>query len=423
LDKQKINKLNNRITFGSIIPAIEQPNLLNIQVESFEEFIQLHTPPAKRINFGLQEVFNKNFPVFDNKEFYRLDFIEYYIEKPRFSIPECEERGLSYSAPLKAKLRLSTKDDETNEYVNAIEQEVYLGNLPFMTERGTFIINGAERVIVTQLHRSPGVAFSQTVHPNGTPIFAARIIPFRGSWVEFSTDINNILFVYIDRRKKFPSTTLLRALGYETDEDITNLFNLIEEIKLKKVNLDDFQGRIAADDVIDQSTGEVFVSKEGELTPEVIENIKASSVTDIKLFVPSTNLEENLIINTLKKDISKSKEEALFSIYRQLRTGEAPDLEAAKSLIDKLFFDEKRYDLGEVGRFRMNDKLKLDIPKETKVLTVEDIVAIIRDIIKLRAGVSPSDVIDHLGNRRFRTVGEHLQHHYYIGLASMARTI
>ncbi|PJA95860.1 MAG: DNA-directed RNA polymerase subunit beta [Ignavibacteriales bacterium CG_4_9_14_3_um_filter_34_10] len=423
MDKQKINKLNNRITFGSIIPAIEQPNLLNIQVESFEEFIQLHTPPAKRINFGLQEVFNKNFPVFDNKEFYRLDFIEYYIEKPRFSIPECEERGLSYSAPLKAKLRLSTKDDETNEYVNAIEQEVYLGNLPFMTERGTFIINGAERVIVTQLHRSPGVAFSQTVHPNGTPIFAARIIPFRGSWVEFSTDINNVLFVYIDRRKKFPSTTLLRALGYETDEEITNLFNLVEEIKLKKVNLDDFQGRIAADDVIDQSTGEVFVSKEGELTPEVIENIKASSVTDIKLFVPSTNLEENLIINTLKKDISKSKEEALFSIYRQLRTGEAPDLEAAKSLIDKLFFDEKRYDLGEVGRFRMNDKLKLDIPKETKVLTVEDIVAIIRDIIKLRAGEIPIDDIDHLGNRRVRTVGEQLQQQYNIGLARMARTI
>lgn len=423
MDKQKINKLNNRITFGSIIPAIEQPNLLNIQIESFEEFIQLNVPPSKRANVGLQEVFNTNFPIFDNKEFYRLDFIEYYIEKPRFSIPECEERGLSYAAPLKAKLRLSTKDDETNEYVNAIEQEVYLGNLPFMTERGTFIINGAERVIVTQLHRSPGVAFSQTVHPNGTPIYAARIIPFRGSWVEFSTDINNILYVYIDRKKKFPSTTLLRALGYESDESIINLFNLVEVIKLKKVDLHDFTGRIAAEDVIDQTTGEVFVSAEGELTPEVIENILASTVTEIKLFVASTKLEENLIINTLKKDTSKSKEEALFSIYRQLRTGEAPDLETATSLIEKLFFDEKRYDLGEVGRFRMNDKLGLNIPKEIKVLTPEDIIAIIRNIIRLRDGEIQVDDIDHLGNRRVRTVGEQLQQQYNVALARMGRTI
>jgi len=423
LDSKKINKLNNRITFGSITPAIEQPNLLNIQVESFSEFLQLHVQPSKRAITGLQEVFNNNFPVFDNKEFYRLDFIEYYVEKPRFSIPECEERGLSYSAPLKAKLRLSTKDDETNEYVNAIEQDVYLGNLPFMTERGTFIINGAERVIVTQLHRSPGVAFSQTVHPNGTPIYAARIIPFRGSWVEFSTDINNVLYVYIDRRKKFPSTTLLRALGYETDEAITELFRLVEEIKLKKVNIDDFKGRIAADDVIDLTTGEVYISKEGELTEEVIESIKSSSVQSIKLYVESVKLEENLIINTLKKDTSKSKEEALYSIYRQLRTGEAPDLDTAWSLIQKLFFDEKRYDLGEVGRFRMNDKLGLNIPVETKVLTIEDIIAIINNIIQLKNDVISVDDIDHLGNRRIRTVGEQLQQQYNVGLARMARTI
>ena len=423
MDSKKINKLNNRITFGSIAPVIEQPNLLNIQVESFEEFLQLNVAPSKRINTGLQEVFNTNFPVFDNKEFYRLDFIEYYVEKPRFSIPECEERGLTYSAPLKAKLRLSTKDDETNEYVNAIEQEVYLGNLPFMTERGTFIINGAERVIVTQLHRSPGVAFSQTVHPNGTPIYAARIIPFRGSWVEFSTDINNVLYVYIDRRKKFPSTTLLRALGYETDEAIIDLFKLVEEIKLKKVSIDDLKGRIAADDVIDMETGEVYVSKEGELTEEVIENIKASSVQSVKVFVPSVKLEENLIINTLKKDTSKTKEEALYSIYRQLRTGEAPDLDTAWSLIQKLFFDDKRYDLGEVGRFRMNDKLGLNIPLETKVLTVEDIIAIMHNIIRLKSNDIAIDDIDHLGNRRIRTVGEQLQQQYNIALARMSRTI
>ena len=224
MDKHKVNKKTNRISFGQIIPAIEQPNLLNIQLESFEDFLQLTVNPSKREEKGLQEVFVKNFPILDNKEFYRLDFIEYYVEKPRFSIAECEERGLTYNAPLKAKLRLSTRDDETEEYVNSVEQEVYLGNLPFMTERGTVIINGAVRVIVSQLHRSPGVAFAQTVHPNGTPIYSARIIPFRGSWVEFATDINHILYVYIDRRKKFPSTTLLRALGYTTDEEICSSF-------------------------------------------------------------------------------------------------------------------------------------------------------------------------------------------------------
>ncbi|MFZ5947001.1 MAG: DNA-directed RNA polymerase subunit beta [Stygiobacter sp.] len=399
------------------------PDLLNIQLDSFEEFLQLKTPPSQRENKGLQAVFNANFPILDNKEFYRLDFVEYYVEKPRFSIQECEERGLTYSAPLKAKLRLSTKDDETGEYVNSVEQEVYLGNLPFMTQRGTFIINGAERVVVTQLHRSPGVAFAQTYHPNGTPIYSARIIPFRGSWVEFATDINNIMYVYIDRRKKFPATTLLRAIGYESEESILRLFDLIEDVSVKHLDIDKHVGRIVASDVIDTQTGEIHAAKDTELTEEIIENIKASSVQKIQLLNLENSVDQDLIINTLKKDLSNSKEEALFAIYRQLRSGEAPDMETALSLLEKMFFNDKRYDLGEVGRFRMNDKLGLNVDINNRVLTPEDIIAIMKNIIMLKNGNVAVDDIDHLGNRRVRTVGEQLQSQYNVGLARMARTI
>lgn len=423
MEKQKINKSTGRITFASISTALKVPDLLNIQLESFEEFLQAKVPPSQRENKGLQAVFNQNFPILDNKEFYRLDFLEYYIEKPRFSIAECEERGLTYSAPLKAKLRLSTKDDETGEYVNTVEQEVYLGNLPFMTERGTFIINGAERVIVSQLHRSPGVAFAQTFHPNGTPIYSARIIPFRGSWVEFATDINNILYVYIDRRKKFPSTTLLRALGYETDEQILELFDLIEEVPVKHLDPEKHSGRIAANDIIDLRTGEIYAAKDAELTEEIIDNIKSSSLQKVQLISSETSIEQDLIINTLKKDTAKTKEEALYAIYRQLRSGEAPDMETAIGLLDKLFFNDKRYDLGEVGRFRMNDRLELDVDENIHVLTVEDIIAIMKNIIKLKNGNVSVDDIDHLGNRRVRTVGEQLMQQYNVGLARMARTI
>jgi DNA-directed RNA polymerase subunit beta len=423
LEKAKINKSTGRITFASITPALKVPDLLNIQLESFEDFLQLKINPAQRESKGLQAVFNQNFPILDNKEFYRLDFLEYYIEKPRFSIPECEERGLTYSAPLKAKLRLSTKDDETGEYVNTVEQEVYLGNLPFMTQRGTFIINGAERVIVSQLHRSPGVAFAQTLHPNGTPIYSARIIPFRGSWVEFATDINNVLYCYIDRRKKFPSTTLLRALGYETDEQILNLFNLIEEVSTKQLSVEKHVGRIAANDVIDLETGEIYASKDTEITEEILENIKGSSVQKVQLLSFETSYEQDLIINTLRKDTSTTKEEALYAIYRQLRSGEAPDMETAVGLIDKLFFNEKRYDLGDVGRFRMNDRLNLNVDENVRVLTVEDIIAIMKNIIKLKNGNVNVDDIDHLGNRRVRTVGEQLMQQYNVGLARMSRTI
>ncbi len=414
---------NNRISFGRIESVIESPDLLSIQNDSFEDFVQMRVLPSKRENKGLHQVFASNFPIFDNKEIYRLDFIEYYIEKPRYSVQECLERGLTFSAPLKGKLRLSTKDPETEEFVNSVEQEVYLGNLPFMTEKGTFIINGAERVVVSQLHRSPGVAFAQTVHPNGTPIYSARIIPLRGSWVEFATDINYIMYVYIDRRKKFPATTLLRALGYASDDDILNLFKLIEEINVKKAKLDDYVGRVVASDIFDMSTGEIFLTKESTLTEDDIDRLKEIEIDTLKLIIANTSPEQDLILNTLRKDTAHTREEALFAIYRQLRSGEAPDIDTAQGLIDKLFFNDKRYDLGDVGRHRMNDKLKLDIPETTTILTVEDIIEIMKYIIRLRNGEQSVDDIDHLGNRRIRTVGEQLGQQFNIGMARMARTI
>jgi DNA-directed RNA polymerase subunit beta len=417
------NNNHERISFGKISSVIESPNLLSIQTDSFEDFVQMRITPSKRENKGLQAVFTTNFPIFDNKENYRLDFLEYYMEKPRYSIPECLERGLTFSAPLKAKLRLSAKDPETEEFVNSVEQEVYLGNLPFMTDKGTFIINGAERVIVTQLHRSPGVAFSQTVHPNGTPIYSARIIPLRGSWVEFATDINFVMYVYIDRRKKVPATTLLRALGYESDEEILNLFNLVEDIDLSKAKAEDYIGRTVASDIFDMSTGEIFLTRDSILTEDDVERLKDAEIKKLKLITAGISADIDFIVNTLRKDSSHTKEEALFAIYRQLRSGEAPDVETAQALIEKLFFNDKRYDLGEVGRHRMNDKLKLDIPETTTILTVEDIISIMKYLIKLRAGNETLDDIDHLGNRRVRTVGEQLMQQFNIGMARMARTI
>ncbi len=414
---------NKRITFGKIPSVIEVPDLLNIQNESFEDFVQSKTPSSERANKGLQSVFLSNFPIFDNKENYRLDFLEYNIEKPRYSVDECLERGLTFAAPLKGKLRLSAKDPETQEFVNSVEQEVYLGNLPFMTNKGTFIINGAERVVVSQLHRSPGVAFSQTVHPNGTPIYSARIIPLRGSWVEFATDINYVMYVYIDRRKKFPATTLLRGLNYATDDDILNLFNLVEEIDVKKANIEEYIGRTVASDVFDMSTGEIFLTRDSILSEEDIERLNDAEVDIIKLIKSDASPDQDLVVNTLRKDTSHTREEALFAIYRQLRSGEAPDIDTAEALIDKLFFNDKRYDLGEVGRHRMNDKLKLGVPYDKTVLTVEDIVAIMTYIIKLKNGNETVDDIDHLGNRRVRTVGEQLGQQFNVGMARMARTI
>jgi len=417
------NNHNGRISFGKITSIIDIPDLLSVQTDSFEDFVQLKISPSKRENKGLQAVFSSNFPILDNKEIYRLDFIEYNIEKPRYSIEECLERGLTFAAPLKGKLRLSTKNPETEEFVNTVEQEVYLGNLPFMTEKGTFIINGAERVVVTQLHRSPGVAFSQTVHPNGTPIYSARIIPLRGSWVEFATDINYVMYVYIDRRKKFPATTLLRAIGYASDEEILSLFKLVEEIDISKVKIEKYVGRTIASDIFDMSTGEIFLTKDSVLSEEDIERLKEAEIEKIKLISADTIPDQDLIVNTLRKDTAHTKEEALYAIYRQLRSGEAPDLETAQALIDKLFFNDKRYDLGEVGRHRMNDKLRLNIPETTTILTTEDIIAIMKYIISLKNGNESVDDIDHLGNRRVRTVGEQLGQQFMVGMSRMARTI
>ncbi|NWG28670.1 MAG: DNA-directed RNA polymerase subunit beta [Ignavibacteriaceae bacterium] len=414
---------SNRVSFGSIKSVMDVPDLLNIQTETFEEFIQLDKLPEERENKGLQKVFIDNFPIFDNKENYRLDFINYSVEKARFSVEECMERGLTFAAPLKAKLRLSAKDPDTAEFVNSVEQEVYLGSVPFMTEKGTFVINGAERVVVSQLHRSPGVAFSETVHPNGTPIYSARIIPLRGSWVEFATDINFVLNVYIDRRKKFPATTLLRALGYTSNDEILNLFNLVEEVKVSKADLSSYIGRAIASDVFDMSTGEIFLSGGSFLTEEDLVRLEEAEVETIRFLSRDTSPEQDLIVNTLKKDTSQSKEEALFAIYRQLRSGEAPDIETAEQLIEKLFFNDKRYDLGDVGRHRMNDKLKLNIPETTTVLTIQDIIEIMKYMIKLKNGNEPVDDIDHLGNRRVRTVGEQLSQQFNVGMARMARTI
>ena len=414
---------NKRISFGKISSVIDAPDLLDIQTATFEDFVQYKVPLSKRENKGLQAVFTSNFPIFDNKENYRLDFLNYFFEKPRFSITECTERGLTYSVPLKAKLRLSTKDRETEEFVNSVEQEVYLGNLPFMTEKGTFVVNGAERVVVSQLHRSPGVAFSQTVHPNGTPIYSARIIPLRGSWVEFATNISYVMFVYIDRRKKFPATTLLRALGFETDEEILALFNLIEEVDTKKVKLENYIGRTIASDVFDMSTGEIFLAKDSIFTEEDIDRVNEAEIELLKFINSETSPDLDLIVNTLKKDTSHSREEALYAIYRQLRSGEAPDMETAEALIEKLFFNDKRYDLGDVGRHRMNYRLNLNVDENTTILTIEDIIEIMKYIIKLRVGNEHVDDIDHLGNRRVKTVGEQLGQQFNIGMSRMARTI
>ena len=416
------NQSNRRFTFGKIPEIIEAPDLLNIQLESWESFLQGEASPSRRKNKGLQAVFKMNFPITDARENYLLEFVEYYVEKPKYTVAECEERGLTYAVPLKAKLRLSQKAEDGKSYVNTIEQDVYLGNLPTMTHRGTFIINGAERVVVSQLHRSPGVFFSESVHPNGTPIYSARIIPFRGSWVEFATDINNIMYAYIDRKKKFPVTTLLRALGYSSDDEILELFNLVEEIELSRVNLSDYEGRVICSDVVDKKTGEILISKDATLAEENIKRLKKSTIKKLRLLKLQGN-ETSVIANTISKDVSRSEEDALGTIYRQLRSGDAPDLDTAKTLIDRLFFNEKRYDLGDVGRYRMNSKLGLSIPVTTTTLTKDDIVAIINYLIEMQQGRKAVDDIDHLGNRRVRTVGEQIAQQFNIGLARMARTI
>ncbi|MBN2088274.1 DNA-directed RNA polymerase subunit beta [candidate division KSB1 bacterium] len=414
-----------RISFSKISEVIELPDLLDVQLKSFHEFMQSDIAPEKRKNIGLQAVFNTVFPIMDTRENYLLEFVAYFLEQPKYSVDECQERGVTFSVPLKAKLRLSMRDEmsESKEYTDTIEQVVYLGNMPMMTERGTFVINGAERTIVSQLHRSPGAFFSDAIHPNGTKIFSARIIPLRGSWVEFTTDINEIMYVYIDRRKKFPVTTLLRALGYSSDREILSLFSLIETIQLDDINLDSLIGRMCLDDVIDKETGELIVEREAVLEKQDVERLIQANIEQINVVNANAPYDVEIIINTIKRDPAKSEAAALEVIYRQLRSGDAPDLETARSLVDRLFFNPKRYDLGNVGRYRLNKKLLLNVDESVTVLTKDDIIAIIKFLMEMRAGKRTSDDIDHLGNRRIRTVGEQLSAQMSVGLSRMARTI
>jgi DNA-directed RNA polymerase subunit beta len=421
----KSEKSIRRISFSNIMPVLEIPDLLDIQLLSFEEFLQKDVPVEKRERKGLQSVFINVFPIIDNREEHILEFVEYHIEPPKYDEDECRERGVTFSSALKAKLRLSSREDAGSDgFDNTIETDVYLGNLPLMTRSGTFIINGAERVIVSQLHRSPGVFFSESIHPNGKKIFSARIIPFRGSWVEFTTDVNDMLYVYIDRRKKFPVTTLIRALKYSSDSDILRLFDYVEDVALSKKDIKKYFGRTILDDFVQSDTGEVLVSKNSELNAATLKALKSLKVRRIPMLkVRKKDLSYELLTNTLKRDKSTSKNDALEIIYRELRNGEPPDVETAEKFLIRLFFDEKRYDLGAVGRYRINNKLSLQVDHQITVLTHEDIIEIIKYVLKLRAGKENTDDIDHLGNRRIRTVGEQLANQFSVALTRMARTI
>jgi len=421
----KVKKPVKRHSFMRIPPAREYPNLLEIQVRSFEEFLQATVPPVERQSKGLQSVFNGIFPISDSSGNFELQFVEYFVDKPKYEENECQERGVTYAVPVKAKMRLAIKDvtGETDNFTEFIEQDVYLGNMPYMTSRGTFIINGAERVIVSQLHRSPGVFFSESVHPNGTPLYSARIIPFRGSWVEFTTDVNDVMFVYIDRKKKFPVTMLLRAIGFATNEEIVDLFKLGEMRKIKEDDIPNLIGHAIGADVVDTKTGEVIAEQGNDITVELLEQCISLGIKEIKIIRPGDSNSPNVILNTIRKDNTHTDVESIEAIYRQLRSGEPPDIDTARGLIERMFFNEKRYNMGEVGRYRINKKLDLDIPYETMVLTREDIVAIIEYLIGLRSGTRTTDDIDHLGNRRIRTVGEQLSSQFSVGFSRMARTI
>ncbi len=431
-------QLSNRINFGKTKNLAESPDLLAIQIQSFKEFFQLETTPDKRNIEGLFRVFKENFPISDTRNIFVLEFLDYFIDPPRYSIEECMERGLTYAVPLKAKLRLSCNDEEHIDF-QTIVQDVFLGNIPYMTPRGTFVINGAERVVVSQLHRSPGVFFGQSLHPNGTKIYSARVIPFKGAWMEFATDINNVMYAYIDRKKKFPVTTLLRAIGFETDKNILELFGMADEVPVDKKTVKELVGRKLAarvlrswvEDFVDEDTGEVVSLERNEVVMERDSVLDASALDEIlemgikSLFVQKEDVggDFNIIYNTLNKDTSNSELEAVQHIYRQLRGSDAPDNETARGIIDKLFFSDKRYDLGEVGRYKINRKLGLQYPITKKVLTKEDIISIVKYLVRLTNGKAEIDDIDHLSNRRVRTVGEQLYAQFGVGLARMARTI
>lgn len=431
--------INNRVNFASVKNPYPYPDFLDVQLKSFSDFLQLDTPPEERKNDGLYKVFADNFPITDTRNNFVLEFLDYFIDPPRYTIAECLERGLTYSVPLKAKMKLYCTDPDHEDFGTFI-QDVFLGTIPYMTANGTFVINGAERVVVSQLHRSPGVFFGQGQHANGTMLYSARIIPFKGSWIEFSTDINNVMFAYIDRKKKLPVTTMLRAIGYETDKDILQIFDLCEDVKVTKKNLKDAIGRKLAgnvmktwnEDFADEDTGEVVsierneivVERETELTADNIDAILESGVSSILLHKDEEMANKySIIFNTLQKDPSHSEIEAVNYIYRQLRNADAADDASAREVFQNLFFSDKRYDLGEVGRYRINKKLGLTTDSDVRVLTKEDIIEIIKYLIKLINSNATVDDIDHLSNRRVRTVGEQLANQFSIGLARIARTI
>jgi DNA-directed RNA polymerase subunit beta len=428
-----------RINFAKSKVQIDYPDFLEIQLKSFQDFFQLETTSENRQDEGLFKVFSENFPISDARNNFVLEFLDYFVDPPRYSLDECIERGLTYSVPLKAKLKLYCTDPEHEDF-ETIVQDVYLGTIPYMTPRATFVINGAERVIVSQLHRSPGVFFGQSRHANGTKLYSARVIPFKGSWIEFATDINNVMYAYIDRKKKLPVTTLLRAIGWESDKQILELFGLADEVKVSKAGLKAVIGRKLAarvlktwvEDFVDEDTGEVVSIERNEVIIDretILENSHVDLIVDanVKSIIlhkeDAANLDYSIIYNTLQKDTSNSEKEAVEHIYRQLRNAEPPDEETARGIIDKLFFSDKRYDLGEVGRYRLNKKLKMETSAETRVLTKDDIIAIIKYLIELINSKADIDDIDHLSNRRVRTVGEQLYSQFGVGLARMARTI
>jgi DNA-directed RNA polymerase subunit beta len=427
-----------RHNFGKVKHLAETPDLLEIQIQSFKDFFQLETTPDKRSIEGLFRVFKENFPISDTRNIFVLEFLDYFIDPPRYTIDECMERGLTYAVPLKAKLRLSCNDEEHVDF-QTIVQDVFLGNIPYMTPRGTFVINGAERVVVSQLHRSPGVFFGQSLHPNGTKIYSARVIPFKGAWMEFATDINNVMYAYIDRKKKFPVTTLLRSIGFESDKDILELFGMADEVKAEKKTLSQYIGKKLAarvlrswvEDFVDEDSGEVVSIDRNEIILERDSVLSESNIVEIidlgvkTVFIQKEEMSGDyaIIYNTLNKDLSNSELEAVQQIYKQLRGADAPDNETARGIIDKLFFSDKRYDLGEVGRYKINRKLGLNYKLEQKTLTKEDIIEIIKYLVRLTNGKAEIDDIDHLSNRRVRTVGEQLYAQFGVGLARMARTI
>jgi DNA-directed RNA polymerase subunit beta len=435
----KSNIPTERINFASSQHRFSYPDFLDIQIKSFQEFFQLETTSENRIEEGLFKVFSENFPITDTRNQFVLEFLEYFIDPPRYTITECIDRGLTYSVPLKAVMKLYCTDPEHEDF-ETIVQEVYLGTIPYMTPKGSFIINGAERVVVSQLHRSPGVFFSQSRHANGTKLYSARVIPFKGSWIEFATDINSVMYAYIDRKKKLPVTTLFRAIGFESDKDILEIFDLADEVKATKANLKKIVGRKLAarvlkswvEDFVDEDTGEVvsiernevLIDRETIIEDEHVEMITDAGVKTVILHKENINSADFAIIyNTLQKDTSNSEKEAVEHIYRQLRNAEPPDEETARGVIDKLFFSEQRYDLGEVGRYRINKKLNLDEKESQRVLTKNDIISIVKYLIELINSKTDVDDIDHLSNRRVRTVGEQLYSQFGVGLARMARTI